>query len=270
MDKKVAVLQMTSSANLVENLENVRLLLDRASKQNVLLALLPENFAFMGFSESAKLAIAEPFGEGIIQQTISELAKKYNMWIVAGSIPLLSKEPNRCFASCLVFDDKGQCVKRYDKIHLFDVQVSETEAHKESNATCPGSELAVIDTPVGKVGLSICYDLRFPEMYRKLRALDADIFVVPAAFTFDTGKVHWQILLQARAIENLSYVLAANQGGSHENGRQTYGHSIIISPWGNIEASCSASGLDLAITDIDLESMQSLRKRFPCLTHQKL
>ena len=198
------------------------------------------------------------------------MAKKHKIWIVAGSIPLLSEEAHRCFSSCLVFDDKGECVKRYDKIHLFDVQVSETETHKESNVTCPGDSLAVIDTPVAKVGLTICYDLRFPEMYRKLRALDADIFVVPAAFTYDTGKVHWQVLLQARAIENLSYVLAANQGGSHENGRQTYGHSMIISPWGKIEASCDASGVDLAIADIDLLSMQALRQRFPCLTHQKL
>lgn len=270
MDKKVAVIQMTSSASVIENLESVEQLIINAAQQQVQLAVLPENFAYMGLCEVDKLEIAETYGDGPIQQAISQLAKKHKMWIVAGTIPIISEDPNRCFASSLVYDSQGVCVKRYDKIHLFDVQVSETESHRESNSTIAGAKLQVIDTPLGRIGLSVCYDVRFPELYRKLRDLGADILIVPAAFTFETGKVHWQTLLQARAIENISYVLAADQGGLHQNGRQTYGHSMIISPWGKIKASCGANEVSLAVANIDSDKMQHIRQSFPCLNHRKL
>tara|TARA_B110000908_G_C10115653_1_gene385148 strand:+ start:76 stop:888 length:813 start_codon:yes stop_codon:yes gene_type:complete len=270
MKNNVAVIQMTSCANVTENLKKVETLLALAASKQVRLAVLPENFAFMGLNESDKLALAETYMSGPIQLAISQMAKKYRLWIVAGTIPLASDDPARCYASCLVFNSEGECVLRYDKMHLFDVQVSSSESHKESNSTCAGTQLKVIDTPVGRIGLSVCYDVRFPEFYRQLRELGADILIVPAAFTFDSGKVHWHTLLKARAIENLSYVLAANQGGEHQNGRKTYGHSMIISPWGNVETSCNESEVTIAIAAIDIERMIRTRETFPCLNHRKL
>ena len=270
MINNVAVIQMTSCANVLKNLKKIETLLALASSKQVKLVVLPENFAFMGLNEADKLAVAETYRNGPIQLAISEMAKKHRLWIVAGTIPIASDDPARCYASSLVFNAKGECVLRYDKMHLFDVQVSASESHKESNSTCAGTQLKVIDTPVGRVGLSVCYDVRFPEFYRQLREMGADILIVPAAFTFDTGKVHWHTLLKARAIENLSYVVAANQGGEHQNGRKTYGHSMIVSPWGNIESSCSESEVNIAIAGIDIEGMMRTRETFPCLNHRKL
>ena len=270
MKKKAAVLQMTSSCDVKNNLKIIDKQLSLLSKKNIGLVVLPENFAFMGKHEDDKLSIAEEYGHGMIQIIIGNMALKYNMWVVAGSIPIISRDPKRCYASSIVFNNKGDIVERYDKIHLFDVRVSETESHKESNSTFPGDEIKVVDTPIGRIGLSICYDLRFPEMYRKLRNLDADLFIVSAAFTFDTGRVHWHTLLKARAIENLCYVLASDQAGEHQNGRETYGHSMIISPWGEIMAECDDKKTGAAISFIDLKKMKNIRKQFPCLNHRKL
>lgn len=267
---KVAVVQMTSSANITDNLVYVEQQLAKLNKEGVKLVVLPENFAFMGLNETAKLAITESFQEGLIQTKLSNLAKEYGVWIVAGTIPIRSSDSNKCYASSIVFDDLGNIVARYDKIHLFDVRVSEFEAHKESNSTCAGNEVVTCDTPIGRIGLSVCYDLRFPELYRLLAQAKADIFIVPAAFTYDTGKVHWHTLLKARAIENLSYVVAANQTGIHQNGRKTYGHSMIISPWGMIEASCNYDDTGFAIANIDLNKLNIIRQQFPCLMHRVL
>lgn len=270
MHPKIAVLQMTSLAEVSLNLQHIEKQLSLINDKTIQLVVLPENFAFMGHTEKDKLRIAEPYNNGPIQTRISQMAKKYNLWIVAGTLPIISDDPSRCFASSLVFDAKGQIVARYDKVHLFDVRVSDTESHKESNSTLPGRELCIIDTPVGRLGLSVCYDLRFPEFYRELNALGAEVLIVPAAFTFDTGKVHWHTLLKARAIENLSYVIGANQGGLHENGRKTYGHSVIISPWGHIEAHCEYSDNKIITADINLDEMKRIRQRFPCLNHRKM
>ena len=270
MQKKVAVLQMTSSSNILNNLDTIDRQLSLIKKDNISLVVLPENFAFMGHSEQDKLSIAEDYKNGPIQNAISKMAIKYKLWLVAGSVAIKSHDPKRCYASSLVFNDDGDIIERYDKIHLFDVTVSDTESHKESNSTVSGNKIKIIDTPVGRIGLSICYDLRFPEMYRQLRDLQADIFIVPAAFTFDTGKVHWHTLLKARAIENICYVLASNQAGEHENGRKTYGHSIIISPWGEIESECDGQETGVAMSFIDLNQMNNIRKKFPCLIHRKL
>jgi nitrilase len=270
MNKKVAVLQMTSNDNVLDNLNVIDSILSKISKENISLAVLPENFSFMGRTEHDKLSMAEDYNNGPIQRSISKIAIKYSMWIVAGSIPIKSDNPKKCYASTIVFDDKGNIASRYDKIHLFDVRVSDTEAHKESNSTCPGNKIEIVDTPIGRIGLSICYDLRFPEMYRQLRNLKADLFIVPAAFTFDTGKAHWHTLLKARAIENLCYVLAANQAGEHKNGRTTYGHSMIISPWGDVLAECNDKETGAAISFIDLKKMKNIRQNFPCLNHRKL
>jgi nitrilase len=230
--------------------------------------VLPENFAFMGINEIDKLKIAEHYGQGAIQQKISQLAKDLGLWVVAGTIPLKG-DGSKVRASCIVYDDHGLNVARYDKIHLFDVRVSEHEAHQESLSIEPGNELVVVDTPVGKIGLTVCYDLRFPELYHQLSLKGAQLFTVPAAFTAVTGLAHWEILLRARAIENLCYVLAPNQGGQHENGRQTYGHSMVVEPWGKVMVQKEV-GSGLVTADIDLQRLQQLRRQFPCVDHHVL
>ncbi|MGQ3889418.1 carbon-nitrogen hydrolase family protein [Legionella sp. CNM-1927-20] len=265
---KVAVIQMTSSSSIAVNISIVEKCLQQVAKQNISLVVLPENFAFMGIKEVDKLAIAEDFGSGLIQDNISQLAKKYNLWLIAGTIPIKTNS-NRIRSACLVFDNKGLCQARYDKIHLFDVEVANKEAYLESATVEPGDRIVVVDTPVGRIGLSVCYDVRFPELYRQLERKGAQLFVVPSAFTATTGLAHWEVLLRARAIENLCYVLAPNQGGKHENGRETYGHSMIIDPWGKILIEqTNNSGIVSAL--IDLTQLENLRQRFPCNQHHIL
>ncbi|MCA0403212.1 MAG: carbon-nitrogen hydrolase family protein [Proteobacteria bacterium] len=263
-----AALQMVSSASVQENLNTVSEFFLKAKDHNADLIVLPENFALMGKHETDKFNIAENLGEGFIQEQLQALAKKFNIWIIAGTIPIKSTD-NRVKATNLVFDNKGKCAARYDKIHLFDVQISSKEAHHESKTISPGSELVIVDTPIGCVGLTVCYDLRFQELYRKLVEKGADIFTVPSAFTAITGDAHWEILLRARAIENLSYVIAANQGGFHENGRQTYGSTMIIEPWGRILTRFD-KGTGLVSAEIDLKTLKRLRKEFPTNEHHVL
>ena len=265
---KVAAVQMISQASLKDNLLQTEQFFRRAKKEQVDLVVFPENFAFMGMSEAAKLAIAENPGEGEIQNKISQLAKKYGLWVIAGTLPLkgLNKKVR---SSCLVYDNQGLCAARYDKIHLFDVQVSEHEAHQESATVLRGEEAVVVDTPIGRIGLAVCYDLRFPELFRQLTQQGAELFTVPSAFTAVTGLAHWEVLLRARAIENLAYVVAPNQGGLHENGRQTYGHSMIIEPWGKILAKLEI-GPGMICAEIDLQRLGKLRRQFPSNEHHVL
>lgn len=265
---RAAVVQMTSKANVKENLHEIERLFIKAHEDQVELLVLPENFAFMGINEADKFKIAETPDHGEIQATISRLAKHFKLWVIAGTIPLRGVG-NRLRSSCLVFDDKGTCAARYDKIHLFDVRVSEKEAHQESLTTERGENAVVVDTPVGRVGLSVCYDLRFPELYRQLVMKGAEIFTIASAFTAVTGLAHWEILLRARAIENLCYVLAPNQEGRHDNGRQSYGHSMIIEPWGSVLGEMK-KGSGLLVQDIDLQRLQILRRDFPCNEHHIL
>ena len=265
---RVALLQMISSPYVDENLSGLAPFFLKAREDGAELLLLPENFAFMGVRERDKLGVAEAFGQGEIQRTVSQLAKQYRLWVIAGTIPLKSGA-ERVKASCLVYDDSGACVARYDKIHLFDVRVTADEAHHESFTIEPGDRVVVVDTPIGRVGLSVCYDLRFPELYRQLVLKGAELFSIPSAFTAVTGKAHWEVLLRARAIENLCYVLAPNQGGAHANGRNTHGHSMIVEPWGNIMTELP-SGAGLIVADIDLPRLQQLRLQFPCNDHHVL
>jgi predicted amidohydrolase len=265
---KVAAVQIVSSASIESNLKQVEAFFADAKEEQVDLLVLPENFAFMGMNEGDKLQIAEKYGVGIIQDKVSSLAKQYGLWVIAGTLPLKGLH-ERVRTSCLVFDDEGRCAARYDKIHLFDVRVSEQEAHQESATVERGDELVVVDTPVGRVGLTVCYDLRFPELYRQLVLRGAELFTVPSAFTAVTGVAHWEVLLRARAIENLCYVIAADQGGLHENGRQTYGHSMIIEPWGKVVIQ-QESGAGILTADIDLQRLQQLRRQFPCNSHHVL
>lgn len=265
---KVALVQMVSSANVGDNLQTVEECLIQARESQAELVLLPENFAFMGMKETDKLHVAEAEGKGPIQQRISDLAKQLGLWIVAGTIPMKSNGTKVC-ASCLVYDNQGKQAARYDKIHLFDVRVSEQESHQESLTTEAGSDLVVVDTPVGKIGLTVCYDLRFPELFYQLLRKGAQLFTVPSAFTAVTGLAHWEALLRARAIENLSYVLAANQGGHHENGRSTFGHTMAVEPWGKVMVT-QESNTGVVYADIDLQRLQSLREHFPSINHHVL
>lgn len=262
---KIAILQLVSSANVQKNLHCLRAYFSEAKEQGAVLIVLPENFAFMGMNEKDKLMIAETFGVGEIQHAIHQLAKEFQLWVIAGTIPLKSSK-DKVNASCLVYDAEGICVARYDKMHLFDVVVSESESHQESLTIQRGEDLVVVDTPVGRIGLSVCYDVRFPELYRQLVMKGAELLSVPSAFTAATGMAHWEVLLRSRAIENLCYVFAANQGGVHQNGRTTHGHSMIIEPWGKIMAE-HKSGPGLIVADIDLQRLRQLRQQFPCNEH---
>lgn len=268
---KIALIQLVSSTKVAENLRQIEELMIQAREEQAELVVLPENCAFMGRCDTDKLAIAEQEGDGPIQTAISGMAKKSGLWVVAGTCPIKpsKKMPARVRASCMVYDNLGRSVARYDKIHLFDVQVSKSEIHKESLTTEPGKNLVVVDTPVGKIGLTVCYDLRFPELYHQLRVKGAQILSVPSAFTKLTGQAHWDILLRARAIENLCYVLAPNQGGHHENGRDTYGHSMIVEPWGSVLAQ-KEQGAGIITADVDLSRLEQIRQHFPCVDHHIL
>lgn len=263
---KVAAIQMISGEDIKDNLEQAARLLQQAVAQGAKLIVLPEDFAFMG-NPAIKLKVKEKFGEGPIQAFLRQQAKLYQVWIVGGSIPLQAKQSDKLRAACLVFNDAGECVARYDKIHLFDVTISTGESYTESKFIEPGVKVCAVDTPFGKLGLSICYDLRFPEHYRKMLDLGAQIFTIPSAFTASTGQAHWEVLLRTRAIENSCYVIAANQGGFHASGRQTYGHSMIIGPWGD-KLNQLQQGHGKIVTDLNLEQQADIRERFPSITHR--
>lgn len=262
---RVAIAQLTACAHVDENLETIASLFEKAATQEARLMVLPENFAFMGMKEQDKLNVVETEGDGKIQHTISRLAKQYGLWVIAGTMPLKGAH-GRVRAASLVYDEKGMQVASYDKIHLFDVEVPGGESHQESRTIQPGMKTTVVDTPIGCVGLSVCYDVRFPELYRALVLQGAQIFSIPAAFTAVTGAAHWEVLLRARAIENLAYVLAPNQCGHHENGRETYGHSLVIDPWGKMIAN-AGSEPNLVLAEIELSYLKTLRQQFPCNDH---
>jgi deaminated glutathione amidase len=269
---RVAAIQMTSAAEVDVNLASARVLLAEAKQRGATLASLPENFAIMGRKESDKLAVAESEGNGPIQEFLSATAKELGMWIVGGTIPLrMQNEPNRVAAACLVFDDQGRRVGRYDKMHLFDVDLPDrNERYRESASIAPGPAPAVIDTPVGRMGLAVCYDVRFPELFRLMQIQGAEVLSIPAAFTAATGQAHWEVLMRARAIENLCYVVAPAQAGTHANGRETYGDSIIVDPWGVVLDRVMRRGPGVAVAEIDRTVQRDVRARFPALTHRRL
>ena len=224
----------------------------------------------MGRDDSARLAVAEVPGSGPIQTFLADRSRRLGVWIVAGSVPLVGPDPKRVCSACLVIDADGRHVARYDKMHLFDVDMPDSdEGYRESAATVAGGETVVVDSPAGRLGLSICYDVRFPELFRSLSAQGAELLLVPSAFTQTTGEAHWSTLLRARAIENLCYVVAPAQAGLHANGRSTYGHSMIIDPWGVI-LDQRAAGEGIVIAEIDNERLARIRARFPVLQHRAL
>ena len=228
---KVAAIQMASGPNVAGNLSEAKRLIARAAEQGARLVVLPEFFAIMGMKEQDKVAVREIAGTGPIQKFLSDTARQHKIWLVGGSIPLAASVPDKVLNSCLVFNDEGQQVARYDKIHLFNLSMG-NESYDEAQTIEAGNQVVVVDTPFGRIGLAICYDLRFPELFRAMK--EVDLIVLPAAFTETTGKMHWEILVRARAIENLAYVIASAQGGYHVNGRETHGNSMIVGPWGRI------------------------------------
>ena len=266
---RVAAVQMASGPRVDANLYEAGRLIGMAANAGARLVVLPENVAIMGLNETDKLAHTEPDSGGPIQERLAGFAARHGVWLVAGTIPMRGRDPHRARAACLVYDDHGQRVARYDKLHLFDVQVDGEAAYAESATLEPGNEVVTVDTPFGCMGVAVCYDLRFPEQFRVMVDHGAEFFVVPSAFTARTGAVHWRPLLQARAIENLSYVIAAGQGGYHMNGRETHGDSLILDPWGAVQDSL-ARGSGVVIGELDPARVNDVRVRFPSLAHRRL
>jgi predicted amidohydrolase len=267
---KVAAIQMTSSHVVAENLAAAEALLREAKDAGALIACLPENFSFIGLKDADKLQVAESDGNGPVQAFLSETARKLNMWILGGTIVIRTHDSSRVANSSLLIDAGGKRVARYDKIHLFDVTIpGRNEQYRESNHVLPGRAPVTADTPVGKLGLSVCYDMRFPELYRELVLQGAEWLAMPAAFTVPTGLAHWETLLRARAIENLCYVVAPAQSGLHTSGRETYGDSLIVDYWGQV-LSRLAKGTGVITADIDLASQTESRARFPALDNRQL
>jgi nitrilase len=263
---KVAAIQMASGPNVEGNLNEARRHIAKAVEQGAKLVVLPEFFAIMGMDEQDKLKVREQAGQGNIQQFLSETARKHKIWLVGGSIPLAGNSPDKVRNSCLVYDENGAQVARYDKIHLFNLTLG-NEQYNEAQTIEAGNQVVVVDSPFGRIGLAVCYDLRFPELFRAMK--NVDIIVLPSAFTATTGKMHWEPLVRARAIENLSYFIAAAQGGYHVNGRETHGHSMIVDPWGRIMDELQR-GSGVVIADVNPSYQASLRKSLPALTHRTL
>src|SRR4051812_19142037 len=266
----IAAIQMTSGPDVAANLEQARPLLEDAARRGARLAVLPENFSFLGLRDTDKREVAEADGSGPVQDFLAATAKSLNMWIVAGTTPIkaAAAEDGRVAAASLVYDTSGNRVARYDKIHLFDVDIpGKAEKYRESANVAPGTKTAVVDTPVGKVGLSVCYDIRFPELFRRLSAAGAQILTVPSAFTAPTGRAHWETLMCARAIENLCYVVAPAQSGFHPNGRETYGDTMIVDYWGRIVQRLPR-GRGCIVAQVELRRQAETRQNFPALQHR--
>ena len=270
MANKIAAIQMVSSTSIGPNLFAAQSLLEKAVDEGAELVVLPECFSCMPKRLDDLHLNKETFGSGRVQDFVAEMAQRFNVWVIGGTIPIAVAGEDRAYAASIVWDAQGQVVAHYNKIHLFDIYLAGSgEDYRESASYLPGDTVQVVETPVGNVGLSVCYDLRFPELYRALRQQGAEILAVPSAFTAATGKMHWQTLLTARAIENQCYVVAPNQGGVHENGRETYGHTMIVGPWG-INLGCHKQDNGYVVADVDLVRLEVLREEFPVWSHVSL
>lgn len=267
--QRIAAIQMTSGPEVGPNLETAGRLIAEAAAQGAKLVALPEYFPFIGASDEERLAAREQLGKGPIQDFLSTAAKQHGIWIVGGSLPLASNDPTKLLNTCLVYNDQGESVARYDKIHLFAFRKG-SEEYNEARTIQPGTQVVAFDSPFGRIGLGICYDLRFPELFRRAsEAHQVDLFILPAAFTETTGKAHWEVLLRARAIENLCYVMAPAQGGRHPTGRMTHGNTMIIEPWGEIIARLDKE-MGVIVADIDPNRIARVRANLPALEHAVL
>jgi len=263
---RMAAIQMVSGPRVADNLQVAWRLIEDAVAQGAQLLALPEYFPIIGATDADRVRAREDFGSGPIQEWLAATAQRHGIWIFAGSLPLTATSPDKMRNSTLVFNPEGVCVERYDKVHLFGFRKDE-ESYDEATFIEPGNDLVAVDTPFGRVALSICYDLRFPELYRALGTVD--LTLVPAAFTDTTGRAHWEILLRARAIENQCYLLAVGQGGKHENGRMTHGNSMIVDPWGEI-LDRKMKGPGVVIADLDHARIAEIRESLPALAHRIL
>ena len=263
---KVAAVQMVSTPSVPENIATARRLVAEAAAAGALLVTLPEYWPIMGMSDADKVSHAEQPGTGPIQDFMAETASEHGIWLIGGTLPLVSTDAARVMNTTLVYGPDGKPVSRYDKIHLFGFTKG-TESYDEARTIVPGSSVGTFEAPFGRVGLSVCYDLRFPELYRAMG--DCVLIVVPAAFTHTTGMAHWEVLLRARAIENQCYVLASAQGGTHANGRRTFGHSMLVDPWGEVK-SVLKEGEGVIEGEIDLDYLASVRESLPALKHRKM
>jgi len=263
---RVAAIQMISSPSIEENTATAKRLIAEAAQQGAQLVLLPEYWAAMGMHETDKLGYAEQVDAGPIQEFMAATAREHQIWLIGGTLPLAAQVADKVLNTMMVYNPAGERVQRYDKIHLFSFTKGD-ESYDEARTIVDGHDVTTFEAPFGKVGLSVCYDLRFPELYRAMG--DCTLIVVPAAFTYTTGKAHWEILLRARAIENQCYVLAAAQGGRHKNGRTTWGHSMLIDPWGEVKT-VLAEGEGLVIGDIEPHYLSGVRENLPALKHRKL
>jgi len=262
----VAAIQMTSTPVVAENIATVQCLVGDAVAAGAELVLLPEYWAIIGMHEKDKLAQAEVFGNGVVQDFLREQAQQHGIWLIGGTIPLQSPEVGKVLNTSLVFSPQGECVTHYNKIHLFGFK-KDNECYDEARTIKHGDSVGFFAAPFGRVGLSVCYDLRFPELYRALG--ECALIVVPSAFTYTTGQAHWEVLLRARAIENQCYVLAAAQGGTHRNGRRTWGHSMLIDPWGEV-LSVLPEGEGVVSGVLDAARLSDVRASLPALQHRRL
>ena len=266
MKVRVAAVQMVSTPRVDENLDTAARMIGEASARGAALVALPEYFPIMGLKESDKFDVREANGDGPLQRFLAGMARQYGIWLVGGSIPLAADDPAKLLNTCLVFDAAGCCVARYDKIHLFGFRKGD-EHYDEAATIEAGSDVIVVDTPAGRLGLAICYDLRFPELFRAMGRVD--LIVVPAAFTDTTGRAHWELLLRARAVENQCYVLASAQGGRHPTGRMTHGNSMIVDPWGEVVARMD-KGEGVVVAELDPNRIAEVRCSLPALNHRRL
>ena len=284
---KAAAVQMTSTRDVQANLREAGRLVAEAARQGAQLVVLPENFSFLGATDADRVAAVEPFGDGPAQRFLMETAESLGVWIVGGTIPIRDAGAERASSRSLLVGPDGRVAAHYDKIHLFDVDIpgrattardggsaanarsdSRCERYSESATTLAGTRVVAASTPVARIGMTVCYDIRFPALFHRLSVLGTDVVVVPAAFTVPTGEVHWLPLLQARAIESLVYVVAAGQWGEHAGGRKTYGHSLILGPWGELLAELPA-GPGVVCAELDMIRLQELRQRFPTVAHRR-
>ena len=273
---KIAAIQMVSSPHVADNLAQARTLLEQAAALGAELAVLPEYFSTMGLRDSDKLALAEPFGSGAAQDFLARSARELGLWLVGGTLPLScaeSGDAQRVRNSSLAYAPSGECVARYDKVHLFRFDNGH-ESYDEGRTIEAGAvpvqfDLSARSGHTWRVGLSVCYDLRFPELYRQHASAGADLLLVPSAFTYTTGQAHWELLLRARAVENQAYVLAAAQGGVHANGRHTWGHSLVADPWGEVLA-VQAQGAGVVVSELQAKRIQQVRTQLPALQHRVL
>lgn len=272
---QVAAIQMVSSHNITGNLAEAECLLRDAAAKGAKVAVLPENFAVLATAQMRDCGRQESGGESVIRRFLSEQSVKLGLWIVGGSMPLATRPdgsdiPDKVRASCIVYNDQGQEVARYDKIHLFDAMVEDSHGqYRESDTFEPGNQVVTVDTPAGRLGLAVCYDLRFPELFRALREKGAEWVCLPSAFTWQTGDAHWHPLIRARAIENQVWLVAPGQGGQNSKHRKTYGHSLICDPWGKVVEELG-DGPGLVVADLDQEKLNQVRTRMPVWEHRRL